>query len=487
MPDPADSPRPKRKESNHTRTPGVHILEPSGTNTTRRLRWKDPDDPDPNPNHRSTRPLTPAEDATEDTRAEARVKKFKEIEAREYAQSLGAQKYTTGDNDLRETFAKYFVTKVEKAGDAVGPAATLADSTVGLHRSAVDNLLAWCELQSPAVDRNRLLTKEQLKRYGTAIWGRPKKIQVKGTGGEWEDSSDPLSTHSINRDLRSLRKVLRWLSDTGFLRLTRDDISIALVQRAALTDKTPLMPAEIAALFTAADAHDAATLKPDRRRRNAADKHKPIRPVIEFVLFGGVRIQEVWVRSQTILTGPNRNILIGSDVRPTQINVPASVGKKNNKPGKKRSIILRVSSTLIAMAPTLMARQKEPLFDFTKDELDDARLRLIEDYGAPDFTWRKLRKTCSTYQVCAKQIWGAAAQKMVSEQLGHDEEVNEEYYSSVLEIPPEATTLEQAMHLEPVQTNNALEQEHSRLAAENDALKAKIEALTAAVTALATR
>lgn len=422
--------------------PRVDILKPWGSNKKYRLRFDNPATGDSETVSTQYEAASDPELVTDTAHKKAR-------ELQRIQEDVDANKLrVTKNSPLELVFKRYFAT-----GNEAGPAVELDADTVKLNRRAVDNFLAWCATHKPPILTDHQILKSILVEYDISLVTRKVLIPNEGgVRGEYIESDECISAHTANRERRSLKRVLTWLSDVGVLRISLQDIRSAIKTRETVTDKTPLKPDQLRELMEACAAYDGATFKMDRRRRTDAKRYKPISDFICFVLFTAIRVQELWVRKDSILSGLKRNILIGSDVRETQINLPGTVAKRANKPGKARTIFLRKSSTLLEMAPKLIARGTSPLFDFTYDEVDAARKILIRDYGAPDFTFRQLRKTSSTYLMCAPGIYGggSATYHLVCAELGHDPEVNQDFYTSELHIDPKAKTLEQAMGLEAI-------------------------------------
>jgi len=438
----------KRQKTDH---PGVFILPPQGTNKSYRLAWKDPDDPNPDPRHMSTRTLTEQEGGTgnSETKQRARTaaakKLYRDLLVRTKDLARARVKEKPDNEALSACIDKFFV--IETApGSKPGPAAKLAPETRILYRRACDRLLAWCTAQN--VERRAEFDGAILTQYLPALQTAKKLVpDVGGKAGQMVQSTEARRTATGNKDIRALKRVLRWLRRAGYIDVGMDDISIALTQDAYDADKNPLTQAQIAQLLEACAKHDDAILKPDERRRHPrAGKYPPITKLVKFELTGGIRIQELWIRKDTIRTGPKRTVLVGTDVLDEQINVPASVSKTR----KDRQVEFYVSEYLQEHAKELATAGLSPLFDLTEDEIKGARKRLIKTFGAPKFTWRSLRQTCATYLVCAPGIWGGASEKMAAAQLGHGIQVNRAYYAGVLKINPEARTIDQAMGIVPI-------------------------------------
>ncbi len=81
----------------------------------------------------------------------------------------------------------------------------------------------------------------------------------------------------------------------------------------------------------------------------------------------------------------------------------------------------------------------------TYELLKAARRRLVREYGAPAFSWQRLRVTCGTFLANAPGIFGAASAYREAKQLGHSVTVAERHYLGVVHISPDARTLEEAM------------------------------------------
>jgi hypothetical protein len=85
---------------------------------------------------------------------------------------------------------------------------------------------------------------------------------------------------------------------------------------------------------------------------------------------------------------------------------------------------------------------------YTADQVSTARYRLLQEYGAPAFTWQQLRQTTSTYLTNAPGIFGAASAYRSARLLGHSVTVAETRYTGIVRISADAKTLEQAMQIE---------------------------------------
>jgi integrase len=86
---------------------------------------------------------------------------------------------------------------------------------------------------------------------------------------------------------------------------------------------------------------------------------------------------------------------------------------------------------------------------YTHDLIEAARARLMEECGAPAFTWQVLRSSCATYLTNAPGIWGAATVFLSARQLGHSVAVAERHYLGVMRgISRDARSLEAAMEIE---------------------------------------
>ena len=107
--------------------------------------------------------------------------------------------------------------------------------------------------------------------------------------------------------------------------------------------------------------------------------------------------------------------------------------------------LLRVLSLQSGGDPYVFGGQ-EPM---TEGSAKAARRRLLSRFGAPEFTWQDLRRTCGTYLTCAPGIYGAASDYLSSERLGHSLAVAKKHYlRAVTDVPRDARTLEDGLGID---------------------------------------
>jgi hypothetical protein len=87
----------------------------------------------------------------------------------------------------------------------------------------------------------------------------------------------------------------------------------------------------------------------------------------------------------------------------------------------------------------------------------NARARLMKWYGAPDFSWQRLRQTCASFLTNAPGIFRSARIYRSAEQMGHSPEVARKYYLGLVRgIPPDARTLDAVLGIDRAVTSVAV-------------------------------
>ncbi len=236
---------------------------------------------------------------------------------------------------------------------------------------------------------------------------------------------------SVNLGLTVAKMFLSWARRRGWTpNLSDDTIAESLVGV-----KVPkqairfLRPAELRKLLEAARRHDAAT--PDNPRHTAA----PVAPFVLAVLLSGGRFDEVAsLRWDEV------------DLQAGEIRLPAARVKTR----AARTIRLDVAPTLLDLLTRLKLRAQGVLvFEMPRGRAEDARRRLVHDFGAPLFTWHDLRRTCGTILTNAPSIYGAASAFLSAKRLGHSVVLAEKSYLGVLtDMPATAKTIEAAAGIE---------------------------------------
>jgi integrase len=276
-----------------------------------------------------------------------------------------------------------------------------------------------------------------------------------GKRGARDARSQPIRPASVNHHLRAVSAFLNVSRKHGLTpRLSRDLIAESL---ACLPLPRPqpvaFKPAELCGILRAALRHDAETWDETReehageRPKGTTPRYRPIAPLVVFTMLTGCRIGEPlaleW--SDVDLDAPDHE---GNPVGEIQLDATAT------KTHTARRVTLEVSPRLRTLLKTLRLQAGEAPFVFggaealDHYEADNARDRLIREFGAPSFTWQRLRQTCGSYLTNAPGIYGAASAYRSAKQLGHSVQIAERHYLDVVRgISREARTLDDAMQI----------------------------------------
>lgn len=329
--------------------------------------------------------------------------------------------------------------------------ARLRPKTIETHELALSQLRAWAKANR--VQSTADLTRPRLAMLREYLVRLPKRTAAKGAGrGASRSTSKRRSPMSVNRELSSIKAVLNtWRTRELIPNLHKDDITDALAALPTAYEEPPfLRPAEIKALLAAAMRHDAATFAETReehagkREKGTTLRHTPIAPFVAFLLLTGCRRGEALALAWPMVhldALDNAGRVVG------EIRLPASIIKTH----RARTIGLEVSPALRKILSALRLREEGDgaVFGYTAAEVENARARMLEDYGAPTFDWQSLRSTCATYLTNAPGIFGAATVFLSARQLGHSVAVAERHYLGTFRgIAHDARTLEAAMQCE---------------------------------------
>lgn len=442
--------------------PGVVLIAPSavGQHTAWRARFKDPD------SGKLTKVRVPDEEDTPLKRRDWAVRKSHTLQGRTL--------------DIKSGSPRIRATPFADAVDVffTQPKKPLRDSTKANYEAVAKKLLTWAD--KVGITKTDQLTRPRLFDFRTFLMNEKKKLHLKGSKrNELIETDDPRSPHTINGDFRKLKTLLGRLIDRGdgsFPRLTRDDLTVALEELDAELERVDyLKAAELRKLLEAALRHDAATFASTReeeaeRRRLARIKvitevrpgpggtteryeHK-IAPFLAVLLLSGMRLGEAlslqWEKDAKKLAGHVELDELDDEGRKVgAIILPG----RGNKTKKSRTIGLEVSPALRALlvARHLRTGGKGSVFGLTEGIVNAAIKRLLEDYGAPEFSPQKLRRTCGTFLTNAAGIFGGASAYRSGKQLGHATQTAEKHYLSLERgIPRDAHTVEAAMQIEDV-------------------------------------
>ena len=427
----------RRTRTDHPRVKLRKVTHRSGAESWV-ARWRDPD---------SGREAQQSMEAVGRTTTEGRrawaIDKAKELARRADALSLGATAHT--GTALAEAVKLYF------------RESTARPKTVATYREGADRFLAWCEEQRH--DSADDLRPAHLAAFRAWLRSeRPKKNRPGGKRGEKVEGGKrgEQTASTTNNRLRSVKAILNQLRRRGYLpHVTREDVADRL--RAYKEPKPQpafLKPPELRKLLRAIEKHDAATCAMTREDKasgvkpgeSTAPKHEPVAPFVLFSLLAGPRHEEA-------LTLRWENV---------DLETPAGVVEiqaEDVKTGEARSVWLDVTPSLKRLLKALKLRATGPYVfggeaPWTRQGLAKVRLRLMNTYHAPAFTWSQragrtpsLRATCATYSVNAGGIWGDAAHFASAKRLGHSVVIAEKRYAGRWRVPREAKDLEQAMEI----------------------------------------
>lgn len=319
----------------------------------------------------------------------------------------------------------------------------LRPATLRGYRAHLELFMAWAQRQHVRVPAE--LTRPRLAAFRDHVAALPRQ---KGEGKR-------RSPHAVNAELRSVVAFLNDLRRAGLLPVDSDAIRDCLGKVKAPREQPEfLRPKTIEKLLDAAMRHDALTFKATRSEHaghgtpGATPRYRPIAPFIALLLTTGMR------RGEALgLTWSE----IDLDAKDAAGNVVGEIrlSAARTKTGIGRTIGLEVSPGLRRMLAVMkLAAGKGHAYVFGGEApysdtlVEGARRRLRSEFGAPDFAWQGLRRTCGTFLVNAPAIYGAASAFMAARQLGHSVAVAEKHYAGLYRgIARDADTLDDAMRI----------------------------------------
>lgn len=425
------------KRRTRTAHPGVYIKKRKlpGGGVSYRARYTDP--------------LTDKE-AYKTLDVSLSTKELRREWAIDFARNLGRQRAALDAGEaprsrtpIAEAVPAFFKARADRAA-----------SGLERRRTGIDRFVQWATAQRLELVED--LTPAHLSELRTWLVTAGRLVVSHEKRGARAPSASPRRPATINTDLTSVKILLNhWRAIGQTPKLSRDIISDNL--KAVRVDRDEpeyLMPAQIRELLAAAHKHDAATFAETRdehagrRDRGTTLKYAdaPILPFVMFLLFTGCRRGEAlgleW--SDVDLDAVDQH---GTTVGEIRLRAAQTKTKRG------RTIGLEVSPALRAMLSDMRRASggEGRVFDgYTAEIVDGARERMVEEFGAPAFTWHMLRATCATYLTCSHGIWGSATLFLSAKQLGHSVVVADKHYLGTHRgVPREARTLEDAMQLVP--------------------------------------
>ncbi len=336
----------------------------------------------------------------------------------------------------------------------------LRASTLGYYRTATDTMLEWA-------GKNGITLADELKGEhlaGLKSWLVNKPGMKQAEGGRVE-TGKARGLYAANRDIRGIKAVLEHLRLRGLVPLITHD----MIRDNLKTRRPPkplpvcLEPATLRRILEACERHDRKTWKLSREEKarglteGNTPRYEPVSPFLVFLLLTGMRESEARLL---------RWDQIDLEARPMGLIHLKAEGVKTHA---DRDVSLKVSPALVAWlrAEKLKAGESVHVFGDAEAESDDqddqdagdarprltralieaARRRLIKEHGSPRFAWKDLRSTCASYLANAFGIAGDSSLFFEARQLGHSHAVSERHYAKRVEVPQDATALEDAMEI----------------------------------------
>lgn len=317
-----------------------------------------------------------------------------------------------------------------------------------IYGECISRFRVWAELAGVQVVEQ--LTPGDLTRLRSHLLALPRKQAAKGgKRGERRPEAVRRSPVSINRDIRSIKTMLNYWRRLDLTPLLNSDHlkdRLQMVKQERRL-KTFLTQDSLVNLIAACLRHDAETFKETRVEHQghlpvgSTARYYAITPFVLTTLLTGCRLGEVRaLRWRQVLLDQNYIAL----------DDPSGI-----KTGMGRRISLDETPLLSLMFAALKLRAGDHPFVFggeaelSKEVADNCRARLIRHFGAPQFDWQMLRRTCGTFLTCASGIRGAGSAWLSAVRLGHGIDVAQRHYwGAVNNIPVEAKTLEAAMGIE---------------------------------------
>ena len=419
-----------------TRHPGVKLLRRErGNGGVWLARWRDPDTGRSKELSLGRLGLT-----TEDARRDWCVAKSRAILQRRAELLSGAAPVAA--TDLAGAVAEFFARRE-----------TLKTSTLASYRNGTDGFLCWARVAGLATTET--ITPRHLLDF-RAWWAvRPTLVPARGERrGQRQVADERRSPLTINRGLGVVRAMLNeWRMIGATPKLSSDLIRDGLKFEKRYRSLPHFLKIhEISALVDAALRHDAETFALTRAEHDgraepgSTRRYSPISPLVLIALLTGCRFGELAsLRWASISLAENEILLSHNETKTRQAR------RIDLTPTPLLAGLLRAMDTVHKGDYCLGGAA--PL---RRDMAESARKRLIQKYGAPQFCWHDLRRSCGTYLTCAPAIYAGASAYLSAKRLGHSVAVAEAFYvGAVTNIDKAATTLEAAMGLRAEQFERA--------------------------------
>jgi integrase len=323
--------------------------------------------------------------------------------------------------------------------------------TVVRYDKALKTFRAWAGTEGLA--RIEDLGPEQLGRLRDFMVNKRKdQPRAGGARGERIATAEVRAASSMNSDLACLKSMLNQLRKRGHLpRLDRDAVC-DLLKGVRVDRERPayLQPRECQRLLDAAIRHDCEVFTMTRREHagmlpaGSTRRYLPISPFVATVLLTGCRKSEVTgLRDELDLES-----LDHSRQRVGRIVLRAD--RVKNRWAREVGLevspgIRRILAALALAAPadaTFVFGDEEGLSEYL---VESSRKRLVDVYGAPEFTWQMLRATAATF-LTNSGIFGAATHYQSARQLGHSVVVAQQHYVGIERgIDPGLRTLDEVL------------------------------------------
>jgi integrase len=408
----------------------VSLLPPTGDRTSWRVKYRDPE------TGKETRRTIPAKFAgSAEKRARFAAAISRDIRTRAARVAAGELRTDVGVT-VADAVASYYDENPNHGASYI----------VELRR-ATGRLEAWAEFAG--VDTVDEIDRGALMKFAGFVKRAPKHRVVKGgSAGHYasRDKRERRAPVTINGELTAAGTVLYWLRDANLLpKATPEDIARATKHISAPKDEPdPLKPAEVREVLRAAIERDADLVE---RARDGERVGPPIAGFVAYVLLTGIRAAQAraltWDRVN--FDGDTRiKITRASKTKKGRTMRFNDVSPKLRELLEAQALVTGSKSGLVwGVTSAQTKRALERLVDTPGPKKRGAGMRSA--YGAPEFTWQKLRVT-SRSACGAAQLMDA---DRMARHYGHSPQVAFEHYAGDMPgVSADASSLEEALGIE---------------------------------------